>query len=48
MSKNFIQNVSVSAKGKNTDRLSFDGSTTHLVVNCNSLGHIHCNDGIQY
>lgn len=32
MSKKFIQNVSVSSKGKNTDRLSFDGSIIHLVV----------------
>lgn len=32
MSKQFIQNVSVSSKGKNTDRLSFDGSTIHLDV----------------
>lgn len=32
MSIKFIQNVSVSSKGKNTGRLSFDGSTIHLVV----------------
>lgn len=32
MSKECIQNVSVSSNGKNTDRLSFDGSTIHLVV----------------
>lgn len=32
MSKKFIQNVSVSSKGKNNDRLSFDGPTIYLVV----------------
>lgn len=32
MSKKFIQNVSVSSKGKNTDPLSSDGSTIHLIV----------------